>query len=786
MSNSLTSPGWSPSVAARDANHLDLFITGYDGHVYTTWWDSSLPDWGSITLEAWKDLGGTFPVGAPVSAVARDANHLDLFITGYDGHVYTTWWDSSLPDWGSITLEAWKDLGGTFPLPTPTPTVDFLAWHNLDFAEWQTNFDTYFPQGYRVISLSIYGSTGSPLIAAVMVKHANPVPQYVRHGLDAAGYQAAFDQFAAQGFGPTIISATGTADSPLFAGVWQPMSPIPLTRSGVTAAQLAQLYNSANFDANGNLLSSTTIPLSLDVYGDPGDRRYAVVLGPNSAMVAWNGDGTEESFSDYQTRFNVEVGDGNRVFLVSPTGDGNYASVFRDDQIGEWQARHGMDAQQYQQTFNDLTAQGYFPTQVQGGGAGGAPQFAAVFTKTLATTSRQFTVTGFPASFAIDPYDAAMENTMKAFGVRHAALSLVKGTNLVLARGYTFAEPGYPLVQPNTPFRQASCSKTVTAILVHQLLHENKLTLDTTLQSILNLKAPSGGAPVDANFSKITVAHLLDHIAGIPTDVADTTVLAAFPSAKLPITGDQLASWIAGQTLTSAPGTAAAWGYSNNGYILLGQIVAKLRGTSYIDAVSQYLATPLGLQHTRLAVGPLPVQPADEARYTTLTMPIVQSVLDPIQPLVPWEYGSRNFEVTAPAGGISSAAVDMARILAALSLTAADNPMLAPAEITAMITAATATFTNTNGQVSGMRGHGWDSANAEPSGGWYAEKGGLIFDAQSCLHLSTNDISMSVLWGHWPVGGDWYPDFPEVINAAKAQNWGSADLFPTFGMPSLT
>jgi CubicO group peptidase (beta-lactamase class C family) len=301
----------------------------------------------------------------------------------------------------------------------------------------------------------------------------------------------------------------------------------------------------------------------------------------------------------------------------------------------------------------------------------------------------------------------------------------------------------------------------------------------------LDLNAQGGGAPVDANLPKITVVPLLDHIAGIPTGVADTTVLAAFPGAKLPITSDEMASWIAGQTLAAAPGTAAAWGYSNNGYILLGQIVAKLRGTSYIGAVSQYLAAPLGLQHTRLVVGPLPAQPADEARYTALTMPIVQSVLDPTQPLVPWEYGSRNLEVTAPAAGISSAVVDMARILAAFSLTAADNPLLAPAEITAMMTAA-ATFTNTNGQVSGMRVHGWDSANIEPNGGWYAEKGGLIFDAQSCLHLSTNDISMSVVWGHWPIGGDWYPDFPEVINAAKAQNWGSADLFPTFGMPSLT
>jgi hypothetical protein len=33
---------------------------------------------------------------------------------------------------------------------------------------------------------------------------------------------------------------------------------------------------------------------------------------------------------------------------------------------------------------------------------------------------------------------------------------------------------------------------------------------------------------------------------------------------------------------------------------------------------------------------------------------------------------------------------------------------------------------------------------------------------------------------------DRYPDFPEPINAAKAQNWGSPDLFPTFGMGRLT
>ena len=39
--------------------------------------------------------------------------------------------------------------------------------------------------------------------------------------------------------------------------------------------------------------------------------------------------------------------------------------------------------------------------------------------------------------------------------------------------------------------------------------------------------------------------------------------------------------------------------------------------------------------------------------------------------------------------------------------------------------------------------------------------------------------------GSLATGGDWYPDFPEVINAAAAHDWGTTDLFPTFTMPSL-
>jgi len=50
---------------------------------------------------------------------------------------------------------------------------------------------------------------------------------------------------------------------------------------------------------------------------------------------------------------------------------------------------------------------------------------------------------------------------------------------------------------------------------------------------------------------------------------------------------------VAGRAVSGGPSrNPKGWAYNNNGYVLLGQIVAKLRGGSYIDAVNNYIATP--------------------------------------------------------------------------------------------------------------------------------------------------------------------------------------------------
>jgi hypothetical protein len=108
-------PGAPVSSVARNPDHLDLFITGNDGRVYTSWWHHG-QEWSGIH-DNWRSIGGFFPRGAPVSSVARNPDHLDLFITGNDGRVYTSWWHHG-QDWSGLH-DNWRSIGGFFPPGAP-------------------------------------------------------------------------------------------------------------------------------------------------------------------------------------------------------------------------------------------------------------------------------------------------------------------------------------------------------------------------------------------------------------------------------------------------------------------------------------------------------------------------------------------------------------------------------------------------------------------------------------------------------------------------------------------
>jgi hypothetical protein len=101
-------PGSPVTTVVRFADQMDLFVSGRDGGVYTTFWNAQ-SGWANLWFRLGDDRFGdkfTVPPGSPVSAISRDSDKLDLFVSGKDGGVYTTFWTAQ-KGW----LNQWFRLG---------------------------------------------------------------------------------------------------------------------------------------------------------------------------------------------------------------------------------------------------------------------------------------------------------------------------------------------------------------------------------------------------------------------------------------------------------------------------------------------------------------------------------------------------------------------------------------------------------------------------------------------------------------------------------------------------
>ena len=661
--------------------------------------------------------------------------------------------------------------------------LDILAWHDRTSADHQTQLNNARAAGYRTISLCVYGDRNDPRYAAAMVKRSTQTPEQQFISLSAADLQAKFNSMATQGFGPLIISGTGPTNNPLFAACFVPSASIPFTKFGITSAEFNSL--------NQAQIAGSLILRWADVYGDPGNLRYIGIWVTNTDNRAWNCDDVDDDYATLQARFNALVPGFARPVHAAATPDGGVLTLYEDSEASAWQYWAGMTSADYQAKFNTLYQQGLPPVRVSAKGTGSNARFSVIFAGQEDADPRTFRINGPSNSVAIDAIDLAMKAVMTANMIRGASLAIVSGTQLVYTRGYTFAEPGYPDVQPTTFFRQASVSKMFTAAAIYQLIDEGAklpgtntlLTLDTALTDALPNIA--NGTPV-AHWSDITIRHLLEMTSGVTSSVLGTDPNV---SSTLPVTALAMAEWLFRQPLGNTPGDKTKATYSNAGYMLLGMVVARMRGAAdFVSGLATFL-NKLQITRVRSALSVASAQHADEARYHSRPLMTERSVMVTGQPLCAEGYGGANLENCGGGGGLSAAATDVARVLAALSVTI-NNPMMSAAILqTWLQNAVNATSTLTGPEAHGY--HGFDSARLDTTTNHFVgEKGGSLATSQNGVHFEINGISTVICWnGTTPVGPQWFGAdgaFANLVNAAEAQRWGGTDFFPTFGMPSFS
>jgi CubicO group peptidase (beta-lactamase class C family) len=383
-----------------------------------------------------------------------------------------------------------------------------------------------------------------------------------------------------------------------------------------------------------------------------------------------------------------------------------------------------------------------------------------------------------------------MRDFMQRNNVRHASLAAVNGRRLAYARGYTYAEDGYPLADATTSFRMASVSKVVTGMEVLRLVDRNLIKLTDKVQSILNLTTATGAAP-DPRFATITIRDLLAHdypsltVAGarqcLLRDGSIGQEVATAFGVSLPVTMLQSVRYSLGRSdIVRPPGDDGC--YSNFAYNLLSLVVANKRG-SFTGGLQSDLLSPLGITRFRIASSDPLAQPANEALYRSFGLWTTPNVNVPGSPLAAGPYGGDNFAALSAAGGMSMAGTDMARLLAMLNLRVA-NPIY-------LDTTTADGDPATIDQLLGAPSLGFDGAFSDGNGTHFF-KGGYIDGLQSTVYYTQNELSYVLFWARNEVpnsgnpSDNWWPTWPALETALRGANLPSrSDLFPTYGMTSF-
>ncbi len=200
-------------------------------------------------------------------------------------------------------------------------------------------------------------------------------------------------------------------------------------------------------------------------------------------------------------------------------------------------------------------------------------------------------------------FDAAVRQRLIPADVSASVAVMVDGELVHQAAfGERVAGSGEP-TEVTDRFRIASISKTITSIVVLQMVERGELTLDDPVGQIVIDHL--GVVPSDPDAAAITVRQLLSHTAGLGKNQSTffgNGAVSYSDAARIGLSG----SVNAGEAYT----------YSNMGYAVLTVLIEAVTGQAYERVVSDRLLAPLGFTDMRMT-GTFDVGPDEVSHHPT-------------------------------------------------------------------------------------------------------------------------------------------------------------------------
>jgi CubicO group peptidase (beta-lactamase class C family) len=187
---------------------------------------------------------------------------------------------------------------------------------------------------------------------------------------------------------------------------------------------------------------------------------------------------------------------------------------------------------------------------------------------------------------------------MTTYNIPGASFAVSKNGKLVYIKGFGNADNGTSeKVTPEYRFRLASVSKTFTGVAIMKMVQAGLISLD---QKVFGtgaiLGTQYGTLAYSTNVKNITVKQLLQHTCGGWGFNSGGDPIDSNPT----YTNDQFLTWVLDtKAVVNAPGTN--YDYSNMGYFILGRIVEKISGKSYVNFIKEDILAGVGATKTDMA-----------------------------------------------------------------------------------------------------------------------------------------------------------------------------------------
>ena len=154
-------------------------------------------------------------------------------------------------------------------------------------------------------------------------------------------------------------------------------------------------------------------------------------------------------------------------------------------------------------------------------------------------------------------------------------------------------------MQVNNRFNIGSVTKIFTAVVILQLVEENKISLDDNVSKFI----PEDTVSHLANATESTIQNLLNHTSGIP-DYTGKEYFTALGNDQQNFLEEDLIKFAYDKKPTNE--TGERFNYSNINYVLLGIIIKNVTGKSLKDIYSEKIFIPANLNETEFGISLYP------------------------------------------------------------------------------------------------------------------------------------------------------------------------------------